>query len=192
MRKTVFLQQSFNYCFTFQGRKFNSRGKHALLSQASGEGHKNITDGRMGRLQGQRALVARTVAQNDENENQLGGDIQEGGGKQGGDIQQLGGQQGGVHQGGVQQAAGQQAALSRRVHIDQNGGGSNNLELIEVHTDLLLLLRLLRLFCTSSSLLGLIFRWLRPSPRPGTIRAGIFSVDSLSAAGGLGIVPIFF
>ena len=26
-------------------------------------------------------------------------------------------------------------ALSRRVHIDQNGGGSNNLELIEVHTD---------------------------------------------------------
>ena len=78
---------------------------------------------------------ASTVAQNDENENQLGGDIQEGGGQQGGDIQQGGGQQGGVHQGGVQQAAGQQAALSRRVHIDQNGGGSNNLELIEVHTD---------------------------------------------------------
>ena len=73
----------------------------------------------MGRLQGQRALVARTVAQIDENENQLGGDIQQGGGQQGGDIQQGGGQQGGgqqggdiqqggVHQGGVQQAAGQQ------------------------------------------------------------------------------------
>ena len=84
----------------------------------------------MGRLQGQRALVARTVAQNDENKNQFGGDIQEGGGQQGGDIQEGGGQQG-----GVQQAAGQQAALSRRVHIDQNGGGSNNLELIEVQTD---------------------------------------------------------
>ena len=73
----------------------------------------------MGRVQGQRALVARTVAQIDENENQLGGDIQQGGGQQGGDIQQGGGQQGGgqqggdiqqggVHQGGVQQAAGQQ------------------------------------------------------------------------------------
>ena len=49
----------------------------------------------------------------------------------------------------------------------------------------LLLLRLLRLFCTSLSLLGLIVRWFRPSPRPGTIRAGIFSVGSLSAAGGL-------
>ena len=140
MKKTVFLQQGFNYLFAFQGGKFNSRGKHAVLSHASGEGHKKITDGRMGRLQGQRSLVARTVAQNDENENQLGGDIQEGGGQQGGDIQQGGGQQGGVHQGGVQQAAGQQAAgqqaaLSRRVHIDQNGGGSYNLELIEVHTD---------------------------------------------------------
>ena len=53
----------------------------------------------MGRLQGQRGLVARTVAQNDENENQLGGDIQQGrvlevGGQEGGGLQR-GGQQGG-------------------------------------------------------------------------------------------------
>ncbi len=81
----------------------------------------------MGRLQGQRALVARTVAQNDENENQLGGDIHQGGGQQGGDQPPPV-----LHQWWKYLKP---LDLSSRVHIVQEGGCSNNLELIKDHTN---------------------------------------------------------
>ena len=81
----------------------------------------------MGRLQGQRALVARTVAQNDENENQLGGDIHQGGGQQGGDQPPPV-----LHQWWKYLKL---LDLLSSVHIVQEGGCSNNLELIKDHTN---------------------------------------------------------
>ena len=70
-------------------------------------------------------------------------------------------------------------ALSSRVHIDQNGGCSNNLELIEDHTDSLVAVEAVRVVLHQ---LGLVFWWFRPSPMPGAIRVGSIRVGSLSAA----------
>ena len=70
-------------------------------------------------------------------------------------------------------------ALSSRVHIDQNGGCSNNLELVEDHTDSLVAVEAVRVVLHQ---LGLVFWLFRPSPMPGAIRVGSIRVGSLSAA----------
>ena len=48
--------------------KFNSGGKHSFLRHADSDGHKRVSDGRKGRIPGQRALVV-TVREDGEDDN---------------------------------------------------------------------------------------------------------------------------